>query len=159
LTLVRASYEPDVNPDEGLHRFTYSLYPHPGDWQEAATLHQAAGLNQPLLAVVLPVGQAERGVGAFAPGRPGLVCDAANVVVSAIKLAEDQPASGRAVIVRVYEAHGKPAQARLQPAWPITRAEETDLIEQRVADLPVTNGSVTLQLAPHEIKTVRMMGE
>ena len=70
LTLVRASYEPDVNPDEGLHRFTYSLYPHAGDWQEAATVNQAAGLNQPLLAVVLPSAKPGR----VQPGR----CDPAS---------------------------------------------------------------------------------
>ena len=156
LTLVRASYEPDVNPDEGLHRFTYSLYPHAGDWQEAATVNQAAGLNQPLLAVVLPSAKPGRAAKTLRPGQPGLTCDAPNVVISAIKLAEEQPASGEAVIVRVYEAHGKPAEARLRPAWPIARAEETDLIEHRIADLPLADGVVTLTLAPHEIKTVRL---
>ena len=76
LTLVRASYEPDVNPDEGLHRFTYSLYPHAGDWQEAATVNQAAGLNQPLLAVVLPSVQPDRAAKMLRPGpaRPDLRC-------------------------------------------------------------------------------------
>jgi alpha-mannosidase len=156
LTLVRASYEPDVNPDEGLHRFTYSLYPHAGDWQEAATVNQAAGLNQPLLAVVLPANQPRRAAKKLLPGQPGLTCDAPNIIISAIKLAEDQPASGEAVIIRVYEAHGKPAEARLRPAWPVAHAEETDLIEHHVADLPLTDGVVTLSLQPHEIKTVRL---
>jgi alpha-mannosidase len=157
LTLVRASYEPDVNPDEGLHRFTYSLYPHAADWQEAATVNQAAGLNQPLLAVVLPGTQPGHPAKGLRPGQPGLTCDAPNVIISAVKLAEDQPASGSAVIVRVYEAHGKPTEARLRPAWAVARAEETDLIEQRVADLFVTAGAVVLKLAPHEIKTVRLI--
>ena len=35
-------------------------------------------------------------------------------------------------------------------------AEETDLIEHRIADLPLADGVVTLTLAPHEIKTVRL---
>ena len=38
LTLIRASYEPDHNPDEGQHTFTYALYPHPGTWQEEEDL-------------------------------------------------------------------------------------------------------------------------
>jgi alpha-mannosidase len=119
-------------------------------------VNQAAGLNQPLLAVVLPSAQSSRAARTLRPGQPSLTCDAPNVIISAVKLAEDQPASGSAVIVRVYEAHGKPAEARLRPAWSIIRAEETDLIEHRIADLPVVDGVVTLTLAPHEIKTIRL---
>ncbi|MCK4857737.1 MAG: hypothetical protein KAT58_07210, partial [candidate division Zixibacteria bacterium] len=43
---------PDPNPDEGWHQFTYSLYPHPGDWKAARSMRQGAGLNQTLLGYV-----------------------------------------------------------------------------------------------------------
>ena len=35
LSLVRGPLYPDPLADEGHHRFTYSLFPHPGDWTEA----------------------------------------------------------------------------------------------------------------------------
>ena len=35
LSLVRGPLYPDPFADEGEHRFTYSLFPHPGDWTEA----------------------------------------------------------------------------------------------------------------------------
>ena len=61
------------------------------------------------------------------------------------------------MIVRVYEAHGKPAEARLRPAWPVAHAEEIDLIEHPIADLPLADGAVMLKLVPHEIKTIRLI--
>jgi alpha-mannosidase len=159
LTLVRASYEPDVNPDEGLHRFTYSFYPHLGDWRAAGTIRRAAEFNQPALVTVT-----DGHAGPLRPGQPWLRCAPENVQVSAIKLAEDQPAAGKTIIVRLYETHGRPANAvlrlsselapstgsgqalnavkgqalRLDPGqgWPILRAEEVDLIERPAGELP-----------------------
>ncbi len=152
LTLVRASYEPDVNPDEGLHRFTYALYPHAGDWRAAGTERQAAGLNQPLLAVVT---DAHGGI--LRPGQPGVTCDAPGALISALKLAEDQPAGGDAVIVRVYESHGQAGQAALRAAWPIKDAAEVNLIEQPEAPLAQDDRGVVLPLRAHEIKTARLI--
>ncbi|MCD6290620.1 MAG: hypothetical protein J7M34_08970, partial [Anaerolineae bacterium] len=151
LTLLRASYEPDNNPDEGLHRFTYSLYPHPGDWREAGTDQRAAELNQPVQVVVT-----DGHAGPLQPGRSWLRCESAHARVSAVKLAEDQPEEGQAVIVRVYEAHGQETDARLLPGWPVTRAEEVDLVERPLADLAIEGDGVLLHLAPHEIRTVKL---
>jgi alpha-mannosidase len=150
LTLVRASYEPDNNPDEGLHRFTYSLYPHAGGWATAGTDHRGAELNQPLL-TVFTNGHA----GPLQPAAAWLTCEPANVYVSAVKLAEDQPEQGQAVIIRLYEAHGQPAEAVLQPGWTITRAEEVDLIERPLAQLSTVDGALHLSLRPFEIKTIK----
>jgi len=151
LTLLRASYEPDNNPDEGLHRFTYALYPHPGDWREAGTEQRAAELNQPVLVAVT-----DGHIGPLQPGRPWLRCDSDHARVSAVKLAEDQPEKGMAVIVRVYEAHGRETNVRLQPRWPVARAEEVDPVERPLADLAIEEGSISLHLTPHEIKTVKL---
>jgi alpha-mannosidase len=154
LTLVRASYETDNNPDEGLHQFTYSLYPHAGNWKKANTERRAAELNQPLQTVVT---NGHRGH--LRPGQSGLKTSAQNVAVSAVKLAEDQPDHGTAVIVRVYEAHGKPANARLQFKWPVVRAEEVNLVEGYVHNLPLTRSGVSVSLHAHEIKTVKVYTE
>lgn len=148
LTLVRASYEPDVNPDEGLHRFTYALYPHAGDWREAATVQQAAGLNQPLLAAVT-----DSHTGRLMPGQAWLACDATGALISAVKLAE---AGDGGAIVRVYEAHGRAAAGRLRSARPIAAAGEVNLVEQDGDALPVTDGAAGFALTPHEIKTVKL---
>ena len=89
------------------------------------------------------------------PARPGLRCTERHHL-------GDQAGRGTAGIRRSGDRHvlrgARQACGRrgLRPAWPIARAEETNLIEQRIADLPVGDGVATLTLAPHEIKTVRL---
>lgn len=154
LTLVRASYEPDVNPDERLHRFTYSIYPHAGGWQSAGTLQQAAGLNQPVLATLTSAHP-----GSIQPGGAGLSVSVPGVVISAVKLAEDQSAGQPAVIVRLYEVFGQACQAILQVGWPVQHVEEVTLEETPAGDRPaltLSGGSVSLAFKPHEIKTLRL---
>lgn len=149
LTLVRASYEPDNNPDEGLHRFTYSLYPHAGDWQTAGTLRRAAELNQPLLATIT-TGHG----GPLEPGQSYLTCDSDAAVVSAVKLAEDQPAAGRAVVVRLYEPFGEPARVTLRAGWPVHAAITADPLERQGNTLPVSAAGVQVALPEYGIRTV-----
>src|SRR5258708_628017 len=45
LTLLKSSIFPDAHADEGLHRFTYSLLPHVGDWRDARSVAQGDGFN------------------------------------------------------------------------------------------------------------------
>ncbi|GAB4522812.1 MAG: hypothetical protein Kow0047_33280 [Anaerolineae bacterium] len=152
LTLVRASYEPDRNPDEGLHRFTYALYPHLGTWREAGTDRRAAELNQPLLALPIAGRPAS-----MEPGRALLEVNDAGVMVTAVKLAEDQPEAGKAVIVRLCEMHGRPATVTLRPAWPVERAEQVNVAEEPMGSERFDDGAITLALRPYEIRTVRLI--
>lgn len=152
LTLLRASYEPDRNPDEGLHRFTYSLFPHAGAWQPAGTLQQAAGLNQPLLALVTEAagnqeGPLSAGVSWFDVTGSG--------VVSALKLAEDQPTGGRAVVARLFEVEGQVGSFQLHPAWRVERVEAVNPVEEALGEAEATAADALL---PFEIKTLKLTG-
>ena len=152
LTLVRASYEPDNNPDEGLHRFTYSLYPHAGDWRESGTLPAAAGLNQPLLALVTGAH-----AGPLQPGQAAVALSTTQVVLSAMKMAEDQPASGQAVVVRLFESFGRECDLTFKTTWggqSPSQAWETDLLEKPQHSLALRGGELALHFTPYEIKTI-----
>lgn len=151
LTLLRASYEPDNNPDEGVHEFTYSLYPHEGSWTAASTEQQAAGLNQSLLAVVT-----DAHAGANKSGKAGITCSAQNVVISAVKLAEEQPEQGRALIVRMYESHGKAVEVSLGFMWHIDQIELVDLLEHTLSVVPLHLNQCRVSLKPHEIVTLKL---
>ena len=52
LTLVKSGIEPNPECDQGEHRFTYSLYPHAGDWR-CGTIPEAYCLNQPAMAMLV----------------------------------------------------------------------------------------------------------
>ncbi len=149
LTLLRASYEPDLNPDEGLHTFIYSIFPHPGGWTKAETIKKAAELNQPAF-----VKKTNSHSGKNKPGKARLACQSDSILVSAFKLAEDQPGKGSAYVIRLYESHGKAGKATLVFDFPVVDAFETDLMEQPQSHLPLLDGSIDVDFSPFEIKTL-----
>jgi alpha-mannosidase len=127
-----APYEPQPGrhytfQDQGLQRFTYSLLPHAGGWEDAGTVKRALELNQPL--VVLPE--------SFHPGplpsrASHLTVDRENVVVAAMKCAED----GDDLILRCFETAGRATRATIH--------------------LPCWNRVIEADFRPSEIKTFRI---
>ena len=64
LSLLRSPEWPDPHADEGHHEFTYSLYPHGGNWRDAQTVRRGYELNYKLIAM-----QSQKHEGTLA-GRP-----------------------------------------------------------------------------------------
>ena len=91
-------------------------------------------------------------------GRPAaapasfLEVDAPNVIVEAVKQAED----GDDMIVRLYECENRAAHAPVRFGFPIASAAEVDLMEENPAPLALEDGAVRLAFRPFEIKTVRV---
>ena len=147
LSLLRSPEWPDPHADEGLHEFTYSLYPHGGSWRDALTVRRGYELNYPLL-----VRQIEKHEGELKDELSFLQIESDNVVLTAAKKAEKEDA----LILRFYEWAGKEADVRLHLPVRATLVSETDLMERPTADLPLRDGSVTVHTKPYEIKTVQI---
>jgi alpha-mannosidase len=82
--------------DQGLQRFNYTILPHAGSWEDAGTVRAAAELNQ--RPVVLPA--TFHPSGKLPQAGSYVSVDADNVVVSAIKQAED---GSHDIVLRAYE--------------------------------------------------------
>jgi len=147
LSLLRSPVYPDPHADEGHHEFTYSMYPHGGDWKQALTVRQGYQLNYKLIA--LPV---EKHQGALASEHSFLQVPEENVIVSAIKKAEDE----NALVVRFFEWAGKQGDVTLQLPPGAESATETDLMEKRTSSLSLNGSSVKVATKPYEIKTVEV---
>jgi alpha-mannosidase len=147
LTLLRSPAWPDAHADEGRHEFTYSLYPHAGTWREAQTVRRGYELNYALRSF-----QVERHSGILPEVHSFLKIDSDDVVVTAMKWAEDE----EALIVRFYEWAGKEGDVTIHLPPGAQRARETNLIENPFADLAVTDDAVTIHTKPYEIKTVEI---
>jgi alpha-mannosidase len=147
LSLLRSPEWPDPHADEGHHEFTYSLYPHGGGWRDALTIRRGYELNYKL--IPLPVDQHQ---GALAPEHSFLGVQADNVIVTALKKAEDDSA----LILRFYEWAGKAGDVTFQVPPEAQSAEETNLMEEPSGNLPINKGSVTVPTKPYEIKTIRL---
>lgn len=150
LTLVRASYEPDNNPDSGLHPITYSLCPHEGDWLANQTHRRGAEHNQPLLTVV-----EEAHPGEILPNTPALDELPDSVMISAVKFAENGDDLS-SLVIRLYEVCGQALTTNLQLKWDVVHAAEVNMLETDEQTLPITDAGIELRFTPFEIKTIRI---
>lgn len=147
LSLLRSPEWPDPHADEGHHEFTYSLYPHAASWREALTVRKGYDLNYALLSM-----PAEKHAGALAAEHSFVEIKPDNVVLTAIKKAEDDDA----LILRFFEWAGADTDVQIQLPPGAQSAHDADLMERPLADLVVKNGWVTVHAKPYEIKTVKV---
>ena len=148
LSLLRSPEWPDPHADEGEHDFTYAMYAHAGTWRQADTVRRAHELNFHLFSML-----AEKHKGELPPSRSFVQVAARNVVLTAVKKAEDSDA----VVLRFYEWAGEESNVTLRLPMGARSASETDLMERSVADLRVVNDTVTIHTKPYEIKTMKVV--
>lgn len=79
------------------------------------------------------------------------VRNAENVVLDTVKMSEDYD---NEVVVRVYEAYGGHAKGHLYSCIPFTQAYLSNVMEDRLKQLKITDNSVELNLSPFEMQTL-----
>lgn len=144
LSLLRSPEWPDPHADEGTHHFTYAFYPHGADWKQG-TFRQGYEFDYKLIAKQVPPHDGE-----LPRQWSFLTVDATNVIVTAIKQAEDSTG----VLVRMYEIEGKKADVKLAFPRMVQSAVETNLMELPGAALSASRNTVSTSISPYEIKTV-----
>ncbi|MFA5205326.1 MAG: glycoside hydrolase family 38 C-terminal domain-containing protein [Lentisphaeria bacterium] len=128
--------------DQGLHEFTYSLWPHDGDLADGGTLREARLLNSPL--ALLEHGSAVEGF---------ISLDTENVVAETLKGADD----GNSFVLRLYEAAGRATRTRVTLDRRIATATPCNLLEEpQGAPRRLAAGRLNLQFHPFEIKSFRL---
>jgi len=142
LTLLRSPLAPDMTADKGVQEFTYAFTAWNGSLADTDVVRQAYDLNVPPLTVAGDAGEQSL-----------LATDAPNVVVEAVKPAED--GSGD-VIVRLYESKRTATRCTLTTALPVAEAQQTDMLENPQESLECTGGRIGLAFRPFEIKTLRL---
>lgn len=150
ISLLRSPTAPDPHADEGEHDFTYSLYPHAGDWRFAQTTRHAYQLNCPLIAELT-----EPHEGTLPRSYSFAKIDQENVIIDAIKKAEDS----NAMIIRVYEAYGQRGDVTLKVGFDPTTVTEVDLMEENDESLEFEGNKICFKISPYEIKTFKIAKE
>ncbi|MBL8886334.1 MAG: chitobiase/beta-hexosaminidase C-terminal domain-containing protein [Phycisphaerales bacterium] len=140
---VRGGYQDQGTQDIGRHEMLYALYPHAGDWSSAKTPEQAARLNSPLRAFVVPrhAGPLGKQISLGSVAGDG-------VQVVAIKKAE----ASDAVIVRLRETAGKQSSANVRIGNGIASAMRVDGQERETAPATIEDGAVKAVLTPFSLK-------
>jgi alpha-mannosidase len=151
LSLLRGTTFPDPEADYGKHTFTYSFYPHAGDYREGGVIRQSYELNAPL------VSRRERRHGGVLPSSwSGLAVDDDNIVVEAVKPAERE---GRdRVIVRYYEAWSQRGTSVLRPGFACDAAAFTNLLEEPSRNVKIRKRKDRIEVPyhPFAIRTVAL---
>jgi alpha-mannosidase len=135
MSLLRAPRFPDPHTDQGKHTFRYALLP-------GAAIGDAVAAGY---RINLPV----RPVTGSAPLAPLVTVDNDAVVISAVKLADDESGD---VIVRLYESRGGRATVHLAPSFGVADVQETDLLERPYP----RDASLKLSLRAFQIVTLRL---
>ncbi|MCA9413518.1 MAG: alpha-mannosidase, partial [Candidatus Omnitrophica bacterium] len=148
LTLLRAPKDPGKNADVNrTHTFTYSLFPHFGDFSQGL-VKEGYELNIPVLAQSVRASK-----GDATPSGSSMSISGENIIIDTIKKSEDDDN----LIVRMYEAHGWHSRHTFKTSLPLRQVIETDLMERDERVLKFRGGSVNLTFDPFQIRTLRLV--
>ncbi|TSA30915.1 MAG: alpha-mannosidase, partial [Porphyromonadaceae bacterium] len=98
LSLLRATYSPDLYPNMGINHIQYSLFPHTGDWKNGVWA-EGENFNVPVYAAEPPSLALAKTHSTRPENGSLLAVSPAEVVMSGIKQAED----GKNLIIRLAE--------------------------------------------------------
>ncbi len=139
LSLIKAAINPDHLQDQGEHYFTYSLFPHAGDFVEGNVVEEAFFVNEPLQAFS---GRLDLGMESF------LTSNSKSIEIDAIKKSE----SGEEIVIRFHEFTGSTEQVELKLGFEYQSWCEADLMERAISEY--TKEAISLTTSPYEIKTI-----
>jgi alpha-mannosidase len=128
------------------HIFEYALQLHDGDWRQAEMYKQAQEFHH------LPIAVQAEGSGDLTPELSFIEISPNNLILSALKKAEDSDE----VILRFFETKGEATLARVEVFREIKRVTLVDLLEREDKEIPFTRRGFILQVNPFEIVTLKL---
>ncbi|GLC30875.1 alpha-mannosidase [Clostridium omnivorum] len=147
LTLIKSGIEPNPTTDQEEHNFTYSLYPHSGDWRQGNTVQMAYNLNVPLYTKV-----EEEHAGELPAEASFAKINSDNAIIEVIKKAED---SGD-LVIRLYECYNKRSNVTIELLKNIEEAVECNLMEKDMEPVNFEGNKLSFELKPYEIKSFKV---
>jgi alpha-mannosidase len=148
LTLLRSPTWPDPEADRGHHHFSYTLYPHAGDWKQALTVRHGYEYNYQLQAM-----QVAAHAGSLGSEHSYAAVPAENVVLTTMKKAEDSDS----LILHAYEWAGKSGDITFTVPEGAIGATLTNLLEQtQGSPLTMAGNQLTVPIHAFEILSLRV---
>ncbi len=148
LTALKCGTYPNPKADQGKHVFSYSIYPHKGDFRGGATVREAYSFNQPLESVSVKANRK----GSLPKNFSFVSSDSENVIIETLKQCED----GNGFILRMYDAYDCVSSPVLTFGMPVEKAEVCDLMENTLYSLPCENNKLQVSLKNYEILTLKL---
>ena len=147
LSMLKSAVYPNPDADKEHHTFWYSICPHEGDFREGDTIAKAYVFNNPYQAV-----EKQSAAGTLAPAYNWVECNVPNVIIEAVKEAEDS----RDIIVRCYECYNRRSNVTMNFHLPVESISVCNMLEREDEKLADHTDSVTFEMKPFEIKTLKL---
>lgn len=157
LTLLRSCRSQDKTADIGVHSFTYSLYPHSGNWQSANTPQEAHYLNYPIT-----VTQTTNHTGTLGKSFSFISVDKPNVLITAVKDSEESinnyndnsSSYNNKMTFRITETLGaENTDVKITTASGIKSAIETNMLEEKTGEASFIGSTISTNIKKYQIKT------
>lgn len=146
ISLLKCATSPNPEADRGINTFTYSLYPHTGDFREGKTVIEGYLLNMPLEASKI-----EKSAGTLSDCYSLVSSDTENVVVEVIKKAEDD----NSIIARIYETYNQKSNAVITADFDFSKVYLCDMLENNIEELEHDGRNIQLKVKNFEIVTLK----
>ncbi|ORY96481.1 glycosyl hydrolases family 38 N-terminal domain-domain-containing protein [Syncephalastrum racemosum] len=155
LSLLRSPKGPDENADMGQHHFKYAIYPHRHHFNASNVAQEAMDFNTPL---------SVRCVRSETPLKNTVVRSLFQVepndriILDHVKLAEDDKGAGKTIIVRLYEAYGGQATAKLTSSLNIREISITNVLEDTLTQKLASDkdGGYQVTLRPFQLLNLKI---
>ncbi len=154
----------ELVPEQKTHCFSYSLYPHSGDYREASVYKTAFEFNDSLITA-----KAENNsLNKILPQKNSFLKSSDNFIVTSFKLggyplanmkSKVDGVSRRGFALRGFEIDGVEGNAEFEINLPVSGAERTDLLEENAKTESVVDGKVNFNIVPHSIETFTLETE
>ena len=143
ITLLRNSYDPDPESDNGVHRVRFAFEPHGPGYSNSVLVRAGMAFNRSLVSVTTN-----------APVKaqpPALRIEGTNsVVCTSFRMAEHSDG----MLLRLFECNGKRCCARIRLGKQISSAQEVNFHENPVGGRArIDRGAITALFHPYEVKT------
>lgn len=146
ISLIRGPLYPDPFADEGKHHFTYSFFPHIGNWVEGGVTREARSLNAPLVVTATASAASDRD--AF------VTSNGLELGFGVLKQAHDSDG----MVLRVYEPHGSRGQASVTFANAPSSVTRVTILEEPTTGSEITldGNTASFEISPFEVVTLLM---
>ena len=148
ISLLKAASDPNPCADREVHEFTYSLYPHTGDFREGGTIREGYMLNQPLEGSII-----DKSDGTLPDEFSFVSADCENVVIETVKKAENDDS----IIIRMYEAFDSKTNVTLTFAEDFKEAYLCTMLEENIEKLPIYGKNLTIPIKNFEVVTLKLV--
>ena len=148
ISLLKSATYPNPEADRGVNSFTYSLYPHEGDYRKGKTIKESYLLNSPLEAYYI-----DKNNGNLSSCYSMFSCVEENIVLETVKKAEDDDS----VIVRLYDAHNKKTEVNIKANFTYKEVYLCDIMENNIVSLNAEDGYIKVPVKNYEIITLKFL--